>query len=124
MKKFIVTLAIFIAAYSSNAQEITPLQDIKAEGANLTEFAERDAQFIANHLNLDVSKTEDLTQLFVYKYKELTQETTHSSIEKLHQSITERLRTLLSSEQYASLASIDGAILKLGGLIYLNPEIN
>lgn len=119
-----VTLAIFIAAYSSNAQEITPLQDIKAEGANLTEFAERDAQFIANHLNLDVSKTEDLTQLFVYKYKELTQETTHSSIEKLHQSITERLRTLLSSEQYASLASIDGAILKLGGLIYLNPEIN
>lgn len=124
MKKFIVTLAIFIAAYSSNAQEITPLQDIKAEGANLTEFAERDAQFIANHLNLDVSKTEDITQLFVYKYKELTQETTHSSIEKLHQSITERLRTLLSSEQYASLASIDGAILKLGGLIYLNPEIN
>lgn len=124
MKKFIVTLAIFIAAYSSNAQEITPLQDIKAEDANLTEFAERDAQFIANHLNLDVSKTEDLTQLFVYKYKELTQETTHSSIEKLHQSITERLRTLLSSEQYASLASIDGAILKLGGLIYLNPEIN
>lgn len=124
MKKFIVTLAIFIAAYSSNAQEITPLQDIKAEGANLTEFAERDAQFIANHLNLDVSKTKDLTRLFVYKYKELTQETTHSSIEKLHQSITERLRTLLSSEQYASLASIDGAILKLGGLIYLNPEIN
>lgn len=124
MKKFIVTLAIFIAAYSSNAQEITPLQDIKAEDANLTEFAERDAQFIANHLNLDVSKTEDITQLFVYKYKELTQETTHSSIEKLHQSITERLRTLLSSEQYASLASIDGAILKLGGLIYLNPEIN
>ena len=124
MKKFIVTLAIFIAAYSSNAQEITPLQDIKAEDANLTEFAERDAQFIANHLNLDVSKTEDLTQLFVYKYKELTQETTHSSIEKLHQSITERLRALLSSEQYASLASIDGAILKLGGLIYLNPEIN
>lgn len=124
MKKFIVTLAIFIAAYSSNAQEITPLQDIKAEDANLTEFAERDAQFIANHLNLDVSITEDITQLFVYKYKELTQETTHSSIEKLHQSITERLRTLLSSEQYASLASIDGAILKLGGLIYLNPEIN
>lgn len=124
MKKFIVTLAIFIAAYSSNAQEITPLQDIKAEDANLTEFAERDAQFIANHLNLDVSKTEDITQLFVYKYKELTQETTHSSIEKLHQSITERLRALLSSEQYASLASIDGAILKLGGLIYLNPEIN
>lgn len=124
MKKFIVTLAIFIAAYSSNAQEVTPLQDIKAEDANLTEFAERDAQFIANHLNLDVSKTEDITQLFVYKYKELTQETTHSSIEKLHQSITERLRTLLSSEQYASLASIDGAILKLGGLIYLNPEIN
>lgn len=124
MKKFIVTLAIFIAAYSSNAQEIAPLQDIKTEGANLTEFAERDAQFIANHLNLDVSKTKDLTRLFVYKYKELTQETTHSSIEKLHQSITERLRTLLSSEQYASLASIDGAILKLGGLIYLNPEIN
>lgn len=124
MKKFIVTLAIFIAAYSSNAQEVTPLQDIKAEDANLTEFAERDAQFIANHLNLDVSKTEDITQLFVYKYKELTQETTHSSIEKLHQSITERLRALLSSEQYASLASIDGAILKLGGLIYLNPEIN
>lgn len=124
MKKFIVTLAIFIAAYSSNAQEVTPLQDIKAEDANLTELAERDAQFIANHLNLDVSKTEDITQLFVYKYKELTQETTHSSIEKLHQSITERLRALLSSEQYASLASIDGAILKLGGLIYLNPEIN
>src|SRR5690606_2460662 len=124
MKKFIVTLAIFIAAYSSNAQEVTPLQDIKAEDANLTELAERDAQFIANHLNLDVSKTEDITQLFVYKYKELTQETTHSSIEKLHQSITERLRALLSSEQYASLASIDGAILKLGGLIYLNPGIN
>lgn len=124
MKKFIVTLAIFIAAYSSNAQEITPLQGIKAEGANLIEFAERDAQFIANHLDLEVSKTEDLKQLFIYKYKELALETNHSSIEKLHQSITERLRALLSSEQYASLASIDGAILKLGGLIYLNPEIN
>lgn len=124
MKKFIVTLAIFIAAYSSNAQEITPLQDIKAEGANLIEFAERDAQFIGNHLDLEVSKTEDLKQLFIYKYKELALETNHSSIEKLHQSITERLRALLSSEQYASLASIDGAILKLGGLIYLNPEIN
>src|SRR5690606_25909295 len=116
MKKFIVTLAIFIAAYSSNAQEITPLQDIKAEDANLTEFAERDAQFIANHLNLDVSKTEDITQLVVYKDQELTQETTPGRMENLHQSLTERLRGLLSSEPYASLASIDGAILELVGL--------
>ena len=120
MKKIIAAFVLFSGIFTMSAQEVTPLATIQANSNELKQYAQADASFVNEKLQLNDANYEDLVTIFYNKYKLLLNDNSQESITNISSSVIGRLQAVITSEKYAELANHEGAIEKLSGLVYLN----
>lgn len=120
MKKIVAAFVLFSGIFTMSAQEVTPLATIQANSNELNQYAQADASFVNEKLQLNDANYEDLVTIFYNKYKLLLNDNSQESITNISSSVISRLQSVLPSHKYAELTNHEGAIEKLSGLVYLN----
>lgn len=120
MKKIVAAFTLFSGIFTMSAQEVTPLSVIQVNVDHFKQYAESDALFVYQKLELEDDKLLDLENLFYNKYKMLHNDSSQASIQEISDSVINRLKSILTTEEYNRLAQLEGVVEKISGLVYLN----
>lgn len=119
MKKVICVLALSFVMFQANAQEVAPKDILVAGKKEYAEYAKKEADFVAEYCGLTKVQRNNLFYIFEKKYEFLSQDMSTKKIEWVSDFVGERMRSLLSAEEFEKIARKPKAMIKLTGTIYL-----
>lgn len=119
MKKIILTLSFTLAAFFTQAQEVTPIEVIQSSSHNLSGFVAKDISYLKELVTLSAQEQKAMEELLHYKYSTLAEENiTGDTISAISSSLMERMKIVLK-DKYTTIAQTENAVPYLSGRIYI-----